>query len=363
MISTAFSSKLATSGAQFGVYCGAETPSAFADPRAEFAALRTGCGILDLSWRAKLVVSGEDRVRWLNGMVTNNTRDLPLNHGNYNFLLNAQGRIQADLVAYNRGEYYLLATDVSQSARIREFFDRYIIMDDVEVTEITEKLASLALVGPRSHEVLAKAGMALPEMAPYEVQDFVWNGVGLTAARTAPVSGFELWMHSDNMAPVWEGLTEVGATPAGTQAWEWLRISLGIPLYGADIGDRELPQEIGRQDALHSDKGCYIGQEIVERIRSRGSVHRVFAGFRVQGAPPVAGAKVRAGEKEAGEITSAASVPAGDSEVTLALGYIRREAAATGSEVRIGQAASEPNSGAGAAQESLARVESLPFAI
>jgi folate-binding protein YgfZ len=361
MFSTAFSSKLATSGAQFGVYAGAETPSAFADPRAEFAALRAGSGILDLSWRAKLVISGEDRVRWLNGMVTNNTRDLPLNQGSYSFLLNAQGRIQADLVAYNRGEYYLLATDVGQSGRIREFCDRYIIMDDVEVTEITQELASLALVGPKSRETLAKAGMVLPEMAAYEVHDFVWNGVGLTAARTAPVPGFELWMHPDNMAPVWDALTAAGATPAGTQAWEWLRIALGIPLYGIDIGERDLPQETGRQDALHANKGCYIGQEIVERIRSRGNVHRLFAGLRVQGAPPMAGAKIRAGEKEIGEITSAAAVPAGDSAVTLALGYIRREAAAAGSEVRIGQ--SESNSGVGAAQESQARIESLPFAI
>ena len=360
MFSTAFSSKLATSGAQFGLYAGAETPSAFADPRAEFAALRTGCGILDLSWRAKLVVAGEDRVRWLNGVVTNNTRDLPLNHGNYSFLLNAQGRVQADLVAYNRGEYYLVATDVRQSARIREFFDRYIIMDDVEVTEITEKLASLALAGPKSQEALAKAGMKLPELAPYEVHDYAWNGVGLTAAGTAPVPGFELWMHPDNLAPVWEALTAAGATPAGTQAWEWLRISLGIPLYGVDISDRELPQETGRQDALHSNKGCYIGQEIVERIHSRGNVHRAFAGFRVQGAPPVAGAKIRAGEKEAGEITCAASVPSGDSEVTLALGYIRREAAASGNEVRIGAAS---NIGATEAQESLARIEPLPFVI
>jgi folate-binding protein YgfZ len=349
MSSTTFSSALAVSGAQFGVYAGAETPSAFAGPRSEFAALRQSCGILDMAWRAKLVVSGEDRVRWLNGMVTNNTRDLPLNCGNYSFVLNAQGHIQADLVACNRGEIYLLETDLRQCVRLREFLERYIIMDDVEVADISGKLATLALVGPNSRAVLARAGMALPEMEPYQVHDFVWNGMGLTAARCAPaIAGFELWMHPDNAAPVWESLTRAGAVPAGTQAWEWLRITLGIPLYGVDIGDHELPQETGRQDALHFSKGCYIGQEIVERIHSRGSLHRVFAGFRVQGAPPQAGAKVQLEGKDVGEITSAASIPAGDSEVTLALGYIRREAASAG-ELKIGQ--------------SPGKIESIPFAI
>jgi aminomethyltransferase len=366
MPSTAFSSKLATSGALFGLYAGAETPSAFAGARPEFAALRQSCGILDAGWRAKLVVSGEDRVRWLNGMVTNNTRDLPLHRGNYSFVLNAQGRIQGDLIAYNRGEFYLVATDIQQATRLREFFERYIIMDDVEVTDISEKLATLALVGPQSSHMLAAAGMTLPPMEPYQVHDFVWNGMGLTAARFAPaLAGFELWMHPDNAAAVWESLTQAGAAPAGTQAWEWLRISLGIPLYGIDISERNLPQETGREDALHFAKGCYIGQEIVERIRSRGNLHRVFAGFRLQGgagstansavvfdgvpAPLAPGAKVQLDGKDVGEITSAASVPGGDSEVTLALGYIRREAAAAAGQLRIG--------------DSTGKIDSLPFAI
>jgi aminomethyltransferase len=360
MSTTAFSSKLAISGAQFGLYAGAETPLAFTDPRAEFAALRNGCGLLDLSWRAKLVVTGEDRVRRLNGMVTNNTRDLTRNHGNYSFLLNAQGRIQGDLTAYDRGDFYLVESDAGQLACIREFFDRYIIMDDVEVTDISGELATLAVVGPKSNEVLAAAGITLPEMAPYEVHDFTWNGVGLTAVRSSPISGFELWMHPESAGLVWDNLARAGATPAGTQAWEWLRICLGLPLYGADIGERELPQETGRTDALHFAKGCYIGQEIVERIRSRGNVHRVFAGFRVQGAKPAPGAKLWAGEKEVGEITSAASIPAGDSLITLALGYVRTEIVASRSALRI----VPPGSTASAeAAEGTARVESLPFAI
>jgi len=306
------------------------------------------------------VLTGEDRVRWLNGVVSNNTRDLPLNHGNYSFLLNAQGRIQGDLTAYHRGEFYLVESDARQVARIREFFERYIIMDDVEVTDISEKLATLAVVGPKAQEVLAAAGLAVPELAPYEVHDFTWRQVGLTAVRSSPISGFELWMHPDNAALVWEMLAGAGATPAGTQAWEWLRIAMGIPLYGADIGERELPQETGRTDALHFAKGCYIGQEIVERIRSRGNVHRAFAGFRVQGAEPAPGAKLWSGAKEAGEITSAASVPAGTANVTLALGYVRTEMVAAKSALRIVPAGSTATAGD---TESTAQIEALPFVI
>jgi len=350
---TSLSDKLNSSGAPLATYVGAQTPLAFANPRDEFRALRQGCALLDLSWRAKLVITGEDRARWLNGMVTNNTRDLALNQGNYSFILNPQGRIQGDLVAYNRGDYFLLSTDRDQVEGMREFFDRYIIMDDVEVTDIGGKLASIAIAGPDSPRVLAQAGIALPELQPYEVCDFVSNGIGLTAARgPALLASFEFWMHPDNAASLWDRLLAAGAIPAGTQAWEWLRIALGIPRFRVDIRERDLPQETGQQHALDFNKGCYVGQEIVERIRSRGNVHRLFAGFRVDGAAPQPGAIVQWGDKDVGEITSAATVPtlaAKGSDVTLALGYVRREAAAPGTEVKIGP--------------DIAKVESLPFSI
>jgi folate-binding protein YgfZ len=195
--------------------------------------------------------------------------------------------------------------------------------------------------------------MTLPELQPYQLHDFVWNAVGLSVARgPAPPDSFEFWMHPDNAAPLWDTLIAAGAVPAGALAWEWLRIALGRPRFRIDIRERDLPQETGQQHALHFNKGCYVGQEIVERIRSRGNVHRLFAGFRVEGAVPEPGAKVRLGGKDVGEITSAAAIPSfasKASDVTLALGYIRREASTPGTEVNIGPDA--------------ATVESLPFSI
>src|SRR6516225_11047464 len=133
---TTLHNRLAAKGAVLGEYRGGETPVSFGEPAAEFRALLEGCGLYDMSWQAKLVLTGEDRVRWLNGMVTNNVRDLPLGHGVYSFLLTAQGRIVADLVSYNRGDYLLVTSDRSQASAITEMFDRYIIMDDVEMAEI-----------------------------------------------------------------------------------------------------------------------------------------------------------------------------------------------------------------------------------
>jgi aminomethyltransferase len=125
-------------------------------------------------------------------------------------------------------------------------------------------------------------------------------------------------------------LVAAGATPVGADALELRRISLGIPKFGMDIRERDLPQETGQTRALNFTKGCYLGQEIVERIRSRGAVHRQFTAFSVEGTLPEPGAKILAGEKdekEVGEITSSAILPLPGGGRAVALGYLRREAA------------------------------------
>ena len=302
-----------------------------------------------MSWQAKLVLAGEDRVRWLNGMVTNNVRDLVPGHGVYSFILNAQGRIQGDLVAYNRGDYLLVTTDREQAPAIAEIFDRYIIMDDVEVADISDKLAAIAVAGPKAREVLTAASLDVSQLEPGQVIDALWRDIGISVARSAqpPMDGFEIWFAAENVDTIWEALVSAEATPAGSDALELYRIAKGIPRFGVDLRERDLPQETGQQQALNFAKGCYIGQEIVERIRSRGNVHRMFAGFEIQGDPPPPGTKVRANDKDVGETTSAARVPFASGERTLALGYVRREAAPPGATVQIG--------------ERSATVQALPF--
>ena len=127
--------KFAASGARLGEYRGVETAASFGDPAAEYAALRDRCGLFDLAWRAGFTVRGEDRVRWLNGMVTNNVRDLPVNNGVYSFLLSPQGRILGDMVVFNCGDHLRVETDAEQAPKLRELLDKFIIMDDVELGE------------------------------------------------------------------------------------------------------------------------------------------------------------------------------------------------------------------------------------
>src|SRR5713226_5061982 len=155
---------------------GATTAPDFGDVRSEFQALLSGCGLYDLSGRAKIAVTGGDRVRWLNGMVTNNIRDLAPGHGVYAFLLNAQGRIQGDLYCYNRGASLMIDTDVSQSPRLREIFEKYIIMDDVEITDATATVAAIGVGGPLALGVLRQAGL-FSELQPLQPQDAVWNDI------------------------------------------------------------------------------------------------------------------------------------------------------------------------------------------
>jgi folate-binding protein YgfZ len=328
-------------GAEAGEYRGATTAARFGDSQAEFARLRSACGVYDLGFRAKISLTGGDRVRWLNGMVTNNIRDLAADHGVYAFLLNPQGHILGDLYAYNRGASITVDTDSGQAEKILATFDHYIIMDDVEVTNLSDRMTAVGIAGPKSREVLAAAGFAIPDLQALQTHAVIWHGTECTVVRgedTEPVS-YEIWLAPASVRQLWDALVASGAAPVGSEALELHRIVSGTPRYGVDIRERDLPQETEQARALNFNKGCYVGQEIVERIRSRGAVHRKFTGFLADGPAQIArGNKISAGEKEVGEITSAASLHLADREKTVALGYVRREVGVPGREIAIGSA-------------------------
>ena len=320
-------------GASVGEYHGATTAARFGDLRQELAVLRSGCGVYDLGFRAKISLTGEDRVRWLNGMVTNNIRDLAAGHGVYAFLLNPQGRILGDLYAYNLGESIVVDTDLSQAEKILATFDHYIIMDDVEVKNLSEDLTALGIGGPRSAETLKAAGFPVPEMQSLQIESISWQGIECSLVR-GERENYEIWLPANDVRQLWTSLLAAGATPIGFEALELERIESGVPAYGIDIRERDLPQETEQDRALNFNKGCYVGQEIVERIRSRGAVHRKFTAFLAD-ATVTPGSKVAANSKDVGEITSVAALPFAE-HGTIALGYIRREMGTPGREVMIG---------------------------
>ena len=296
-------------------------------PHSEVAAILHNVGAFPLTDRAFLRVTGTDATRWLNGMVTNSTQSLAPGEGNYNFLLNAQGRIQGDCTIYRNGEDFLLATDRSQVATIQQHLDRFIIMDDVEMLPIMDDQHGLVVAGPRAAEMLAT--LALPTPAQHHMARALHSGrpVLILASNAPVVPLYEVWASPEVIAAISSSIVAPVISP---DAVEQLRILSGTPRFGQDIRNsdtvRDLPQETNQTHALHFAKGCYLGQEIVERIRSRGQVHRTFTGFRLSALPNSFPVPLTSSGKPVGELTSAATLPLTEGNVTFALGYIRREA-------------------------------------
>jgi folate-binding protein YgfZ len=293
------------------------------DSRKELAALVAGCGIYRPE-RTLLSLTGRDRTRWLNGMVSNNIRDLAVGHGVYSFVLTPQGHIQADVYAFNRGESLLVETDRTQAETLLRIFRKYIIMDKVEIEDLREKITAFGITGPKSEETLASLGLS-KDLGRLQLQDANWNGIALTLVRrdNPSIPNYELLVPSEHAESIWNTLLQAGAVEVHEQTLETFRILCGIPKIGQDTREKTLPQETGQERALNFNKGCYIGQEIVERIRARGAVHRAFVGFVVEGTAPSPGAKIESEGKEVGEITSVAAEPFKGKR--LALGYVRRE--------------------------------------
>ncbi|HKW19294.1 MAG TPA: hypothetical protein VJO35_17430 [Terriglobales bacterium] len=313
------------------------------DSRRELTALLAGCGIYRPD-RILIGLAGRDRVRWLNGMVTNNIRDLAAGRGVYAFVLNPQGNILGDLYVFNRGERLIAAIERPQLDALLSIFRKYIIMDKVEIEDLSATLKVIGIAGPKSEDLLASLGLR-KELATLEIADGASSETRDTVVRgdNPCVRNYELWVATDKAESVWNRLLQAGAEAVEGETLETFRILCGVPKFGQDIRERTLPQETGQERALNFTKGCYIGQEIVERIRSRGSVHRMFTGFEIiLGPVPAAGSKIQSEGKDVGELTSVLSQPLKGKQ--LAVGYLRKEFAGGDKALRAGEASVRPAS-------------------
>jgi folate-binding protein YgfZ len=316
---------------EFAVHGAVRTPRVFDDPSQEIDSLFFSAGILDLGWRGKILVTGNDRLRWLNGMVTNAVQALPQDEGNYSFALNAQGRIQGDCYVYRRAGDLILDSSRDQIPALLRHFEHYIIMDEVELQDVSGQWTGLAVVGPQAPKILASLGIGLPSAAAHahHARFGLGNiqGVEIIVVEADPVlvPRYEIWLAPADVLRVWNALKAAGAKPAGLAAAETLRVLEGTPLYGIDLSDRDLPQETRQTRALNFNKGCYLGQEIVERIHSRGKLHREFRQFALDGLPGSLPLELRSAGQVAGHITSAASVSNAGLRGNFALGFVREE--------------------------------------
>lgn len=299
---------------------------------AGYDALRTGAAWLDLSARGKIKASGEDRARLLHAMTTNHIEQLTPGTGCYAYFLSAQGRILADVNLLCRPDHFLLDTEPETREKIFTHLDKYIIADDVTLEDVTQALATIALEGPQSAAILAKLGAPAPER---DYGNAEWERSLVARASYTGGPGFFLIAPSEERAELIGRLQSAGAVKADAEAFRIVRIENGRPRYGEDISERYLAQETNQPRAMHFQKGCYLGQEIVERVRSRGQVHRVLAPIQMEGteAPPP-GTKLKAGDADAAEITSAVYSPALGKIAALA--YVRVEHAKPGAELSLG---------------------------
>ena len=303
-------------------FAGVQTIGSFGDPEQELGALLRAAAVYDLGWRTRLRITGEDRVRWLNGMVTNTVRDLRENSVHYTFLLNAQGRIQGDGDVYALADALLLATDRAQAPKLLQHLDHFIIMDDVELA-LDQTVTALGISGPSGPAVLAKAGFSSLPKAGTCVQ----HGACLLAQERP--GEYTLWLAGSEVRPLWEQLQSAGAVPCGVEAVEALRIFSGVPRSGADMVEKTLAQETGQGRALNFSKGCYLGQEIVERVRSRATVHRGIRCLVLEGAAALPGTPLFVAGKPGtavGELTSVSALAWPGARGIYALATVRTEA-------------------------------------
>ncbi len=334
---TPLSAELGTSAAP-GLYRGAITPRVFDGLEGELDSLLHAAGVSDLGWRGKILVTGSDRLRWLNGMVSNAVQSLPEGQGNYSFLLSVQGRIQGDCYVYRRAADLLLDTSIDQVPALMGHLEHFIIMDDVELADVSRHWTALSLAGPGAPQVLATLGFAVSSSTLENLENSSLENLRMTnvtigeipctliEAHHVSVPRYELWFAPEYVLAVWETLQAAGANPCGWEAMEALRVLEGTPLYGVDLNDRDLPQETAQTRALNFSKGCYLGQEIVERIRSRGKVNRQFRQFELHGArPETLPVDLRSNDQSVGRMTTTASLSSAGLPHVLALGFIRIE--------------------------------------
>lgn len=326
-----------SAGANIGTWFGCALPDDFGDWRKEYVYLRESVALLDKNYRAYLNFTGPDRVRYLNAILTNNIKDLQPGHGVASLFLNPQGHIQAEIETYATPESLFCVSFASVRDALIAGLDKYIIMDDVTLTDVTSNYATLALEGQRAAALLAQlAQLEINALADLEFRDTAINDVPCRIIRRSPggVPSADFLCAHSHAQQLWNSLSNAASAfaggPAGYTALSALRLEQGIPWFSYDFGDKQIPHEAGLHDShISYTKGCYTGQEIVERVRSRGHVNRVRILLQfAQTTAPAPQSPLLADGKEVGLITRTAFSPILNSLIGMA--YVRREKSTPG---------------------------------
>jgi folate-binding protein YgfZ len=272
-----------------------------------YEALRHGAAWMDVSARGRIVVRGRDRARLLHNITSNEVKKMTPGMSSYAFLLSPQGRIQADLNLLCLADHFLIDTEPALREKVMQHIKRYIIADQVELEDITDSTAAIAVEGPGADQIpeWSRPGGWLPLIAPFS----------LTGQP-----GYRIYCEPGQKPEIIAQLEAAGARPATEEDARVVRIENGKPRYGEDIRETSLIQETQQLHGVSFVKGCYIGQEIVERVRAQGHVNKKLVRVELEAAEPVApGTKLTAGGAEAGEVTSSVYSPAAGKVIALAI--------------------------------------------
>lgn len=301
-------------------------PARFGDAADEYRAARDGVGLFDRSDRGLIIATGADRKAWLHNLVTNAVQALGADAGVYAFAIDVRGRTQFDLNILDATNALWLDIAREYVARAAAHLERYLISEDVALRDASDEMARLGCSGPAAGELAAKLGAgSLAEMSMLGVVPLVAGG-RLFRHDFAGLPGFELIVTRDQAAGWWTRLAELGARPTGQRALDVLRIEAGIPWLGRDIDETTIPPETGQaQRGVSYHKGCYVGQEVLERMRSHGALARRLVKLRVEAPEGLGGVApptplTQAG-REVGRITSLVRHPV--TGVWVGLGYLR----------------------------------------
>ena len=319
-----------------------EIPALFKDFASECEAVRKGVGILDLSYRAKIEVTGKDRVAFLHNLLTNDIKNLGLGSGCHATLLNAQGRILADMNVYAFANSILLEMEGGLEKKVLGCLEKLHVTEEVCLREVTEEWILLSLQGPRS-EALVGALIHGPVMVTEEFQhtNFQILEIPATLIRRSVTGekGFHFLIPKEKGEPIVKRILEVGKLygirPVGSGAYEILRIEAGIPRYGIDMDETAVLPETGLEPfTVNETKGCYPGQEVVARIKTYGGLHRRLSGLVFdKKSLPRTNDKVSKGHEEIGFVTSACHSPTLGKGIALA--YLKKGYFDSGGEVTI----------------------------
>jgi len=326
-------------GAILGTQNGFETVASYGSTEKEYLALTTACALIDLSHRSRICLLGPDREKFLHGQVTNEILRLRAGEGAYAALVTAKGKLQCDLFVYKLAEELLLDFEPGLASTITQRLEKYIIAEDVQIVDVAPHYGLLSLQGPTAADVLGRAqlGSAIPE------KPLSWVRVASPAGDLYVMNnarfgsrGFDLFAPVPDLPEVSSRLAQI-ATCVGQDASEMARIENAIPRFGVDMDESNLAPEALGEGAISYAKGCYIGQEVIARIRTYGQVARALRLIRLPSelqSLPARGEKLFKDGREAGYITSSAFSPKHGSMV--ALGYVRKEANAPGEKIQLG---------------------------